>query len=172
MSRYAIPAELLAPLVDPNRVQTELITDVVVVGAGVAGLAFALTVPESVSVMLLTKGRLGESNTRWAQGGLSAAIGSDDNPELHEVDTLYAGAGLSDPETVHDLVNAGPDAVDWLLSLGAAFDRDPETGELALGREAAHSRQTCPTCGRRRDRSRNRTSAGRCGAVALERDDL
>jgi L-aspartate oxidase len=141
VSHYSIPVELLAPLVDASRIEPTFTTDVVVVGAGVAGLAFALTVPESIQVMLLTKGRLGESNTRWAQGGLSAAIGSDDNPGLHEVDTLYAGAGLSDPETVHDLVNAGPDAVDWLLSLGAAFDRDPDTGELALGREAAHSRR-------------------------------
>ena len=114
--------------------------DVIVIGAGVAGLAFALTLPETVQIMLLTKGRLGESNTRWAQGGLSAAIGTDDSPDLHETDTLSAGAGLSDPDAVHDLVTAGPDAVDWLLSLGAAFDRD-ENGEIALGREAAHSRR-------------------------------
>lgn len=141
MSRFHLPSALFAPLVDPGALGASLETDVIVVGAGVAGLAFALSVPESTRVMLLTKGRLGESNTRWAQGGLSAAIGSDDSPDLHEADTLYAGAGLSDPEAVHDLVNAGPDSVDWLLSLGAAFDRSPDTGEIALGREAAHSRR-------------------------------
>ena len=92
-------------------------------------------------VALLTKGNMGESNTRWAQGGIAAAIGADDTVELHEQDTLYAGAGLSDPESVHELVNDGPEAVDWLLSLGTAFDRDDYTGELELGREAAHSRR-------------------------------
>jgi L-aspartate oxidase len=141
VSRFVLPPDLLAPLVQSEAIDRTLSTDVIVIGAGVAGLAFALSVPESVQVMLLTKGRLGESNTRWAQGGLSAAIGSDDSTELHEADTMYAGAGLSDQSTVHDLVTAGPDAVDWLLSLGAAFDRDPVTGELALGREAAHSRR-------------------------------
>ena len=115
--------------------------DVVVIGAGVAGLAFTLSVPESIRVALLTKGKLGESNTRWAQGGLSAAIGADDTVELHESDTLVAGAGLSDRLVVHELVADGPEAVDWLLSLGTAFDRDDGTGEISLGREAAHSRR-------------------------------
>jgi L-aspartate oxidase len=115
--------------------------DVVVIGAGVAGLAFALSAPESLRVTLLTKGKLGESNTRWAQGGLSAAIGTDDTIELHETDTLFAGAGLSEPEAVHELVAGGPEAVEWLLSIGTAFDRDEVTGQLALGREAAHSRR-------------------------------
>jgi L-aspartate oxidase len=112
-----------------------------VIGAGVAGLAFALAVPRSIRVALLTKGHLGESNTRWAQGGISAAIGDDDTIELHEQDTIYAGAGLGDREAIRELVSEGPEAIDWLLSLGAAFDRDEETGELSLGREAAHSRR-------------------------------
>ena len=128
-------------LINPESADRQARVDVIVIGAGVAGLAFALSVPADVRVALLTKGNLGESNTRWAQGGLSAAIGDDDTIELHEQDTIYAGAGLSDPEAVHDLVADGPDAVDWLLSLGTAFDRDEETGELALGREAAHSRR-------------------------------
>ncbi len=115
--------------------------DVVVVGAGVAGLAFALRLPSTYRVALLTKGALGESNTRWAQGGLSAAIGEDDSPTLHEEDTLVAGAGLCDVTAVQELVEGAPFAVDWLLSLGTDFDRDPESGELLLGREAAHSRR-------------------------------
>src|SRR5215212_7582295 len=115
--------------------------DVVVVGAGVAGLAFTLRLPPSLRVALLTKGALGESNTRYAQGGLSAAIGADDSPQLHEVDTLEAGAGLCDPDAVHQLVEGAPDAVDWLLAIGTAFDRDPASGDILLGREAAHSRR-------------------------------
>jgi L-aspartate oxidase len=115
--------------------------DVVVVGAGVAGLAFTLRLPPTTRVALLTKGALGESNTRYAQGGLSAAIGADDSPELHETDTLAAGAGLCDPEAVRRLVDGAPEAVRWLLDTGANFDRDPTTGDILLGREAAHSRR-------------------------------
>ena len=115
--------------------------DAVVVGAGVAGLAFALSLPTSWRVALLTKGRLGESNTRWAQGGISAAIGPDDSPDLHEADTLIAGAGLSDVDAVHELVQGAGAAVDWLVEIGAEFDRDDATGAILLGREAAHSRR-------------------------------
>ena len=114
--------------------------DAVVVGAGVAGLAFALSLPASWRVALLTKGKLGESNTRWAQGGISAAIGPDDSPDLHQEDTLAAGAGLCDADAVRELVQGAGAAVDWLVEIGAEFDRD-DSGEIHLGREAAHSRR-------------------------------
>ena len=114
--------------------------DVIVVGAGVAGLAFTLSLPADLRVALLTKGALGESNTRYAQGGLSAAVGPDDSPELHAQDTLTAGAGLSDEEAVTTLVDGAQEAVRWLTALGAAFDTGP-SGEVLLGREAAHSRR-------------------------------
>ncbi len=114
--------------------------DAVVIGAGVAGLTFALRLPQSWRIALLTKGTLGESNTRYAQGGISAAIGPDDSPILHEEDTLEAGARLCDPESVAALVNGAPEAVRWLLEIGANFDRDARTGEIELGKEAAHSR--------------------------------
>jgi L-aspartate oxidase len=114
--------------------------DVIVVGAGVAGLAFTLSLPPQLRVALLTKGVLGESNTRYAQGGLSAAVGPDDNPTLHAADTLVAGAGLSDPEAVDRLVEGAPAAVRWLTALGAHFDAGPD-GRMLLGREAAHSRR-------------------------------
>jgi L-aspartate oxidase len=134
---------LTAPLVATHTTASLLQRpyDVVVVGSGVAGLAFTLRLPESVRVALLTKGHLGESNTRYAQGGLSAAVGRDDSPALHEADTIAAGAGLCDHDAVHALVEGAPDAVDWLLDIGAHFDRDESTGELLLGREAAHSRR-------------------------------
>jgi L-aspartate oxidase len=114
--------------------------DVVIVGAGVAGLAFTLSLPPHLRVALLTKGVLGESNTRYAQGGLSAAVGVDDSPDLHAADTLAAGAGLSDAPAVERLVRGGPEAVRWLTELGARFDADA-AGHPLLGREAAHSRR-------------------------------
>jgi L-aspartate oxidase len=114
--------------------------DAIVIGAGVAGLTFALHLPTDRSILLLTKGDLGESNTRYAQGGISAAIGGDDSPRLHEADTIAAGAGLCDPDTVRALVDGAPLAVDWLVGIGAQFDRDAG-GSILLGREAAHSRR-------------------------------
>ncbi|MDQ3512672.1 MAG: FAD-binding protein, partial [Chloroflexota bacterium] len=115
--------------------------DVVVIGAGVAGLTLTLRRPAGLRVALLTKGVLGESNTRYAQGGLAAAMGADDSPALHEADTLAAGAGLCDPAAVRALVEGAPDAVRWLLDAGTAFDQDGAMGTLQLGREAAHSRR-------------------------------
>ena len=80
--------------------------------------------PADRRVLLLTKGELGESNTRYAQCGLSAAVGEDDTPRLHEADTLAAGAGLCDPDAVRVLVDGAPQAVEWLIDIGAQFDRD------------------------------------------------
>ncbi|HEU5432729.1 MAG TPA: FAD-binding protein, partial [Thermomicrobiales bacterium] len=114
--------------------------DIVVIGAGVAGLAFTLRLPPRLRVALLTKGALGESNTRYAQGGLSAAIGPDDSSALHLEDTLIAGSGLCDVAAVERLVAGAPEAVRWLTDLGAAFDAGPD-GRPLLGREAAHSRR-------------------------------
>ncbi|MGH2548011.1 MAG: L-aspartate oxidase [Thermomicrobiales bacterium] len=114
--------------------------DTVIIGAGVAGLTLALKLPPDRRVLLVTKGELGESNTRYAQGGLSAAVGDDDSPRLHEEDTLAAGAGLCDPAAVRTLVDGAPEAARWLIEIGAQFDRDAG-GNLLLGREAAHSRR-------------------------------
>ena len=113
--------------------------DVIVIGAGVAGLAFTLRLPPDLRVALLTKSALGESNTRYAQGGLAAAVGADDSPELHLADTLIAGAGLCDEAAVRALVEGAPDAVRWLIGIGTAFDREGD--DYALGREGAHSRR-------------------------------
>src|SRR5690349_12219128 len=89
--------------------------DVIVIGAGVAGLACTLSLPPELRVALLTKGVLGESNTRYAQGGLSAAVGVDDSPKLHAANTIVAGAGLSDPDAVEAMVDGAPEAVRWLV---------------------------------------------------------
>ncbi len=121
--------------------------DVVIIGGGIAGLSVALRLPEHMRVALFTKGLLGESNTRYAQGGLAVALGADDKPELHLQDTLAAGAGLCDEEAVRVLVEQAPDAVRWLISLGVQFDRVHDESDahatpdgFLLGREGAHSR--------------------------------
>src|SRR2546425_5486621 len=121
--------------------------DVSIVGGGIAGLSVALRLPENLSVALFTKGQLGESNTRYAQGGLTVALGADDSPELHFQDTIAAGAGLCDETAVHILTQEARAAVSWLISMGVQFDRAlPDSDEhatedgLLLGREAAHSR--------------------------------
>ena len=110
--------------------------DHLVIGSGLAGLTYALTV--SGSVCILTKGEVTDSNTSWAQGGIAAAVGEADDWELHEKDTLIAGAGLCDVDAVRFLVQNAPSAIEWLQTLGARFDHDE--GDLALGREGGHSR--------------------------------
>src|SRR5947209_14289949 len=96
--------------------------DVAIVGGGIAGLSVALRLPEHIHVALFTKGQLGESNTRYAQGGLAVALGGDDSPELHFQDTLAAGADLCDAEAVRILVEQAPAAVQWLIHMGVRFD--------------------------------------------------
>lgn len=113
--------------------------DVVVVGAGIAGLSFALRLPDSLRITVLTKSELGESNTRYAQGGMAAAVGPDDTPDLHLADTVDAGDGLTDIDATRGLVERGASAVRWLLKQGARFDLEDHT--LQLGQEAAHSRR-------------------------------
>lgn len=113
--------------------------DVVIVGAGIAGLSFALRLPDSLRVVMVTKGSLGESNTWYAQGGIAAAVGPDDDPELHLQDTIAAGAGLTDVEAARAMAERGPSAVRWLLRQGTRFDLDEHV--LSLGHEAAHSRR-------------------------------
>jgi L-aspartate oxidase len=113
--------------------------DFLVLGSGIAGLTFALNAAERGSVAIITKKQRSESNTNYAQGGIAAAMGADDSWELHMQDTLTAGAGLCDPEAVKVLVQNAPRMVEWLIELGAQFDRNPD-GSLALGREGGHSR--------------------------------
>src|SRR3712207_9131647 len=91
------------------------------------------------AVTVVTKGVLGEGSTAWAQGGLAAVLGADDDPELHVRDTLVAGAGLCDEEAVRVLVAEAPAAITQLRELGARLDLDA-SGRLALTREGGHSR--------------------------------
>ncbi|MFD4907969.1 L-aspartate oxidase [Kitasatospora purpeofusca] len=115
-------------------------TDVVVVGSGVAGLTVALNVRRAgLRAMVVTKAMLDDGSTRWAQGGIAAALGEGDTPEQHLADTLVAGAGLCDGDSVRTLVTEGPDAVRRLIAVGAAFDRG-EDGDVLLTREGGHHR--------------------------------
>ena len=114
--------------------------DVIVVGSGVAGLTTALTIRSGGhSVLLVTKAKIDEGSTKWAQGGIAAALGPGDTPDQHKKDTLIAGAGLCDSEAVDVLVTEGPEAVRKLIARGAVFDTS-ETGEIALTREGGHLR--------------------------------
>lgn len=116
--------------------------DVVVVGSGVAGLTAALRCAAAGRrTVVVTKARLDDGSTRWAQGGIAAALGEGDTPEQHLDDTLVAGAGLCDEAAVRLLVTEGPDAVRRLIETGAVFDTSAETGEIELTREGGHHRR-------------------------------
>ncbi|HEX6920885.1 MAG TPA: L-aspartate oxidase [Actinomycetes bacterium] len=115
--------------------------DVVVVGSGIAGLTTALAARRETggSVLLVTKTYLDAGSTRWAQGGIAAALGPGDSPDDHLKDTLVAGVGLCDEDAVRVLVEEGPARVRELVEIGAKFDRTT-TGEIALTREGGHHR--------------------------------
>ena len=114
--------------------------DVIVVGSGIAGLATAMHARRAGHrVLLVTKAKVDEGSTRWAQGGIAAALAEDDSPADHLADTMVAGAGLCDPDAVRVLAYEGPAAVRRLVGWGAAFDVD-DAGALSLTREGGHHR--------------------------------
>ena len=121
----------------PQQVQPQRF-DVLVIGGGAAGLYSALCLPRHYRVGLITKETLSQSASDWAQGGIAAAIASDDSVQLHLEDTLSAGAGLCDLDAVRYLVNQAPDCIESLLELGVAFDQSGDRPALTL--EAAHRR--------------------------------
>jgi len=119
-------------------VRTAARFDLIVVGSGIAGLYAALQAAPYGRVLLVSKGALEESNTRYAQGGIAVALGPDDSPELHLRDTIAAGDGLCEPAAVRVLAREAPECILDLLARGVPFDRDGEN--LAWTLEAAHSR--------------------------------
>ncbi|MBD05322.1 MAG: L-aspartate oxidase [Gemmatimonadetes bacterium] len=115
-------------------------SDYLIVGSGAAGLYFAiLTAQSGASVTVVTKSGAGESNTRYAQGGIAAALGSDDSVAFHIQDTLDAGDGLCNRQAVQTAITDGPRVVEDLLQLGTQLSRTA-AGELSLGREGGHTR--------------------------------
>jgi L-aspartate oxidase len=115
-------------------------TDFIVIGSGVAGLRASIALAESgARVTVLTKDKASESNTEYAQGGVAVVLSDDDDAELHEEDTLVAGAGLCDEAAVETLVVEGTKYIKQLIEWGTDFDR--EGGKLVFTQEAAHSRR-------------------------------
>ena len=92
--------------------------DILVLGSGAAGLGLALDAPRDARIAVLSKGRLDQGATNWAQGGIAAVLGDDDSFDRHIEDTLEAGAGLCDPETVRFVVERGPGVIRWLVDMG------------------------------------------------------
>jgi len=111
--------------------------DYIIVGSGIAGLYTALLAKEQGSVLIITKGSIDDCNTKYAQGGIAAAIGKNDSPERHFRDTIAAGDGICNEEEVRILVNEAPDRIADLVNFGVPFDT--LDGEVALAMEAAHS---------------------------------
>lgn len=113
-------------------------TDFLIVGSGIAGLYTSLKLLPEGKIILLTKNKLKESNTKYAQGGIAVAFGDKDSPCLHMEDTLMAGANFCNPRAVKVLVTEGPKCVEELIEIGTQFDRSE--GRLQTTLEAAHQR--------------------------------
>ena len=101
--------------------------DYIIIGSGIAGLNTALLAAEHGNVLVVTKGRIDDCNSRYAQGGIAAAIGPGDSSTLHQRDTLEAGAGLCDPEAVGVLTGQGPDSIAGLIRWGRPVRHDART---------------------------------------------
>ena len=117
--------------------------DFVVIGSGIAGLSFALKVAKHGSVAVVTKRKGADTNTAWAQGGISCVTSDEDSFGLHARDTIVAGAGLCDEAVVRTVVTEGPERIRELMQLGLQFDEREISGhrELDLGREGGHSKR-------------------------------
>src|SRR5690349_22022788 len=112
-------------------------TDLLVIGVGIAGVRAALAAPRSLRTLVITKDRLQQSNSNYAQGGIAAVRSPEDRFENHIEDTLTAGAGLCDRDIVELVVREAPNQINDLIRWGTHFDE--ENGRLALTREGGHS---------------------------------
>lgn len=121
-----------------NRDGNTMCFDFAVIGSGVAGLRYALEVSKHGTVAVITKAEPQESNTNYAQGGVSAVLSPSDSVESHMQDTIIAGAHLCDEETVRVVCTEGPERIRELIAMGASFDHG-EDGNLHLAREGGHS---------------------------------
>jgi L-aspartate oxidase len=128
-SRYLVP---FGPKQTPH-----FFTDILVIGAGIAGLRAALAVPRDLEVLVVTKDAIQQSSSSYAQGGIAGVLSPEDRFENHIEDTLTAGAGLCDPEIVELVVREAPQQINDLIAWGTHFDL--EDGRLALTREGGHS---------------------------------
>jgi L-aspartate oxidase len=113
--------------------------DVVIIGSGIAGVYTALMMDPATDIVILTKEQIDISSSALAQGGIAVSLDEEDSPALHFKDTISAGAGLCDEESVWVLVNEAAQNIDILCTYGVNFDRGRKEGKLSLTREAAHS---------------------------------
>jgi L-aspartate oxidase len=127
--RYLVPFH-------PKRVPHHFV-DVLVIGGGIAGLRAAMAVDPRLSILVITKDTMEQSNSAYAQGGIASVFDPEDNFASHADDTIVAGANLCDRDVVEMVVSEAPDHIRQLMEWGTKFDR--EEGELALGREGGHS---------------------------------
>src|SRR5439155_2723104 len=114
-----------------------LFTDLLVIGAGIAGLRAALEVPPGLDVLVVTKDSIQQSNSTYAQGGIAGVLSPEDRFENHIEDTLTAGGGLCHRDIVELVVREAPQQIADLVRWGTHFDE--EGGQLALTREGGHS---------------------------------
>jgi len=121
---------------NPKRIP-HMFTDVLVIGAGIAGIRAALEIDPSLRVVIITKDAINLSNSAWAQGGIAGVLDPADRIEDHAEDTITAGAGLCDNEVVQRVVEAAPSLIRELAALGARFDQ--KNGNIALTTEGGHS---------------------------------
>ena len=113
-------------------------TDFLVIGSGIAGLTFALKASAYGKVAIVTKSKLDDTNTRYAQGGIAAVFSKPDNFEKHIRDTLVAGDGFCNEEVVRMVVREAPERIDDFIRLGVPFDKRKD-GSYDLAREGGHS---------------------------------
>lgn len=130
-----MPIRYLVPFHPKNT--SHLVTDVLIIGGGLAGLRAALEIEPSLHVTILTKGELVQSNSSYAQGGIAGVLDAEDHFQSHVNDTLIAGGLLCDRQVVQTVVEQAPQRIQELISWGTQFDRTPDG--LNLGREGGHS---------------------------------
>ena len=116
--------------------------EILIVGSGLAGLTTALHLADQRRVGIITKRRLLDGASDWAQGGIAAVLAADDSIEAHVQDTLIAGAGLCDAEVTRHVVSQGREAIQWLIEQGVPFTRDADNATgYHLTREGGHSQR-------------------------------
>ncbi len=113
--------------------------DVLIIGSGLAGLTVALKVASEKKVCLVSKRKINDNSSNWAQGGIAAVLNNDDSIEAHIQDTLIAGAGLCDQEVTRQVASHARETVEWLIAQGVPFTREDDGSGYHLTREGGHS---------------------------------